>query len=53
MSCSTQLREDGCSGQSDQEVAMSLLIPACLLRTLPEGVPSSRDTPTVSPYGFR
>lgn len=40
MSCSSQLLEDVCSGQSDQEVAMSLLIPACFLRALPKEVPS-------------
>lgn len=40
MSCSSQLLEDVCSGQSDQEVAMSLLIPACFLRSLPKEVPS-------------
>lgn len=51
MSCSTQLLEDGCSGQSDQEVA--ILIPACLLCTLPKEVPSSRGTLAISPYGFR
>lgn len=38
MSCSTQLLEDGCSEQSDQEVAMSLLILACLLPMLPKEV---------------
>lgn len=53
MSCSTQLPEDGCSGQSDQEVAMSLLIPACLLHTLPKEVPSARGALTISPYSFK
>lgn len=52
MSCSTQLLE-WCSGQSDQEVAMSLLIAACLLCTLSKEVPSSGHTLTISPYGFR
>lgn len=48
MSCSTQLLENGCSVQSDQEMAMSLLIPACLFHTLPKKVPSSRGTLTIS-----
>lgn len=52
MSCSTQLLEDECSGQSYQEVAISLLISACVLHTLPKEGPSSRGTLTAFPYGF-
>lgn len=53
MSCSIQPPEDRCCGQSDQEVAMSLLIPACLLHMLPKEVLSARGTLTISPQGFR
>lgn len=42
ISYSAQLLEGGCSGQSDQEMAMSLPIPLCLLHTLPKEASGQR-----------